>query len=156
MHFVGFQAVQSSEHMGSHIVFALLQLYTLVAWVRTFITPDQVTQLFLSPSLAPISNESVIFMFCINKVHTIRETVVDSCRRVVRGCVLCRHAHWLHCAVDGSFLFAYGPNVRKKECFCFVVLAVRFLCLIDFALFLFFVCLFVFCSFFNSTNRWMR
>jgi dolichyl-diphosphooligosaccharide--protein glycosyltransferase len=41
VHFIGFQAVQSSEHMGSFGVFGIVQLYAGFAWVRSFLAPAQ-------------------------------------------------------------------------------------------------------------------
>eukprot|EP00871_Galdieria_phlegrea_P004200 jgi/Galph1/4781/GphlegSOOS_G3459.1 len=35
--FVGFQAVQSSEHMGALVVFVLLQCYSFVDWIRSLV-----------------------------------------------------------------------------------------------------------------------
>jgi dolichyl-diphosphooligosaccharide--protein glycosyltransferase len=41
VHFINFQAVQSSEHMGSFGVFGIVQLYAGLQWVRTFLSPQQ-------------------------------------------------------------------------------------------------------------------
>lgn len=44
--FVGFQPVQSSEHMAALGVFGLLQIYVFVNWVRTLVTPEAFRAVF--------------------------------------------------------------------------------------------------------------
>mmetsp|Transcript_22783 Transcript_22783/g.37492 ORF Transcript_22783/g.37492 Transcript_22783/m.37492 type:complete len:708 (+) Transcript_22783:69-2192(+) len=44
--FIGFQAVQSSEHMAALGVFGLLQVYQFVVWVRTLLPPDLFRRFF--------------------------------------------------------------------------------------------------------------
>jgi len=46
--FVGFQPVQSSEHMAAFGVFGLLQIYSGINWVRSLSTPDQFRLFFRS------------------------------------------------------------------------------------------------------------
>ncbi|EME28971.1 dolichyl-diphosphooligosaccharide--protein glycosyltransferase [Galdieria sulphuraria] len=44
--FVGFQAVQSSEHMGALIVFVFLQCYCFVNWIRSLVPRDVFVTLY--------------------------------------------------------------------------------------------------------------
>lgn len=46
INFVGFQPVQSSEHMAALGVFGLLQLYCFINWLRSFLPPDSFRVIF--------------------------------------------------------------------------------------------------------------
>jgi dolichyl-diphosphooligosaccharide--protein glycosyltransferase len=55
--FVGFQPVQSSEHMAALGVFGLLQLHCFVNWLRSFLSPESFRVVF---RLAIISGGTVL------------------------------------------------------------------------------------------------
>jgi dolichyl-diphosphooligosaccharide--protein glycosyltransferase len=44
--FVGFNAIQSSEHFASLGIFGFLQVYVFLNWVRAFLGPRKFKQLF--------------------------------------------------------------------------------------------------------------
>jgi dolichyl-diphosphooligosaccharide--protein glycosyltransferase len=52
INFVGFQPVQSSEHMAALGVFGLLQLYCFVNWLRSLLPPDSFRVIFRAAILA--------------------------------------------------------------------------------------------------------
>jgi dolichyl-diphosphooligosaccharide--protein glycosyltransferase len=57
--FVGFQAVQSSEHMGAMIVFAILQIVNFISWVRSIIDKSDFNKLFRF--IITITGVSILF-----------------------------------------------------------------------------------------------
>lgn len=57
--FVGFQAVQSSEHMLSYIVFGLVQAYALLGWLRSMMTAQQFA-VFVKTSIFSVMGIGVV------------------------------------------------------------------------------------------------
>jgi dolichyl-diphosphooligosaccharide--protein glycosyltransferase len=52
INFVGFQPVQSSEHMAALGVFGLLQLHCFINWLRSFLPPDSFRVIFRAAILS--------------------------------------------------------------------------------------------------------
>ena len=58
--FVGFQPVQSGEHMAALGMFGLLQLYAGVLWVKSLLSPEDFTKVFRTVVVSALSVFGVV------------------------------------------------------------------------------------------------
>lgn len=105
--FVGFQPVQSSEHMAAFGVFGLCQLYALNEYIRSKLSKEFYNILFKS---------LVVFIGIVSLAAIIILTLIGSnCFLLTFNCSQLIHFHFRNIPLDWKILFSFGPILCQKQ-----------------------------------------